>query len=76
LALTTSRAPWHLIPANNKPYGRLAALRVIVDRLAKGVSLEPRPLDPKVAEAAERLLGVDKAAPLEQKRATKRAEAE
>jgi len=39
-------------------YGRLAALRIIADRLSKNVSLEPRPLDPKVIEAAEHLLGI------------------
>ena len=55
---STRRAPWHLIPANHKPYGRLAALRIIADRLSRGVSLDPRPLDPKVLEAAERLLGI------------------
>jgi AMP-polyphosphate phosphotransferase len=55
---STRRAPWHLIPANDKPYGRLAALRIMADRLAKNVSLEPRPLDPKVLEAAERLPGI------------------
>jgi len=55
---STRQAPWHLIPANDKPYGRLAALRIMVDRLSKNVSLDPRPLDPKVLEAAERLLGV------------------
>lgn len=54
---STSHAPWYLIPANNKPYGRLAALRIMVDRLSKHVPLDPRPLDPKVLEAAERLLG-------------------
>ncbi len=52
------RAPWHLIPANDKPFGRLAALRIIADRLSKDVSLEPRPLDPKVVDAAEGLLGL------------------
>jgi AMP-polyphosphate phosphotransferase len=52
------RAPWHLIPANDKPYGRLAALRIIADRLSKDVSLEPRPLDPKIVDAAESLLGL------------------
>jgi AMP-polyphosphate phosphotransferase len=52
------RAPWHLIPANDKPYGRLAALRIIADRLSKDVSLEPRPLDPKIIDAAESLLGL------------------
>jgi AMP-polyphosphate phosphotransferase len=52
------RAPWHLIPANDKPFARLAALRIIADRLSKGVSLEPRPLDPKIIDAAEGLLGL------------------
>ena len=55
---STRRAPWHLVPANDKRYGRLAALRIIADRLSKDVSLEPRPLDPKVIDAAESLLGV------------------
>ena len=55
---STHRAPWHLIPANDKPYGRLAALRIIADRLSKNVSLEPRALDPKIVEAAERLLDI------------------
>ena len=55
---SSRRAPWHLIPANDKPYSRLAALRIIADRLSKGVSLEPRPLDPKIIDAAESLLGL------------------
>jgi len=55
---STKRAPWHLVPANNKPFGRLAAFRIIADRLAKDVALEPRTLDPRVAEAAEQLLGI------------------
>jgi polyphosphate kinase 2 (PPK2 family) len=55
---SSKRAPWHLVPANDKPFGRLAAFRVIVDRLSKGVSLEPRALDTQVAEAAEQLLGI------------------
>jgi AMP-polyphosphate phosphotransferase len=55
---STKLAPWHLVPANNKPFGRLAAFRIIADRLSKDVDLEPRALDPKVAEAAERLLGI------------------
>jgi hypothetical protein len=55
---STKRAPWHLVPANNKPFGRLAAFRVIADRLSKGVALAPRALDPQVAAAAEQLLGI------------------
>jgi polyphosphate kinase 2 (PPK2 family) len=64
---STKRAPWHLVPANNKPFGRLAALRIIADRLSKGVTLEPRALDPQVAEAAEQLLGIQ-AMPREHRR--------
>jgi AMP-polyphosphate phosphotransferase len=55
---STERAPWHLVPANNKPFGRLAAFRVIADWLSKGVALEPRALDPEVADAAKQLLGI------------------
>jgi polyphosphate kinase 2 (PPK2 family) len=28
----TNHAPWLLIPANNKPYGRIGALRILADR--------------------------------------------
>jgi polyphosphate kinase 2 (PPK2 family) len=55
---STKRAPWYLVPANNKPFGRLAAFRIIADRLSKGIGLDPPALDPKVAEAAEQLLGI------------------
>jgi polyphosphate kinase 2 (PPK2 family) len=55
---SSRRTPWHVVPANNKPYGRLAAFRIITDRLSKGVTLEPRALDPAVAEAAASLLGI------------------
>jgi polyphosphate kinase 2 (PPK2 family) len=57
-ATSTKRAPWYLVPANDKPFSRLAAFRIITDRLAKGVELEVGALDPKVAEAATRLLGI------------------
>jgi polyphosphate kinase 2 (PPK2 family) len=55
---STERSPWHLVPANNKPFGRIAVFRVIADRLSKGVALEPRALDPEVADAAKQLLGI------------------
>ena len=55
---STERAPWHLVPANNKPFGRLAAFRVIADRLSGDIALEPRALDPKVVDAARQLLGI------------------
>jgi polyphosphate kinase 2 (PPK2 family) len=52
---STSRAPWHLVPANDKPFGRLAAFKILISRLSKGVDLAPRPLDPKIAELASQL---------------------
>ena len=55
---STKRAPWHLIPANNKPYGRIAAFRIIEDRLGRGVSLEPRPIDPDLLKEAKRALAL------------------
>jgi len=59
LERTSSRqAHWYVLPANNKPFGRLAAFRVITDRLSKDIALAPRPLDPAVAQAAERFLGI------------------
>jgi AMP-polyphosphate phosphotransferase len=53
---STKAAPWYLIPSNCKLYSRVAALRILVDRLGKDVSLEPRPLDPKLLKQAGRAL--------------------
>ena len=48
-------APWYLIPAKDKSYGRLAAFTILIEVLGKGLHLKPRPLDPKVAEMAKQL---------------------
>jgi polyphosphate kinase 2 (PPK2 family) len=55
---STKRAPWYLIPANNKPYGRIVAFRILADRLGGDVSLEPRPIDPDLLKEAKRALGL------------------
>jgi AMP-polyphosphate phosphotransferase len=55
---STELAPWHLIAANDKPYSRIAAFRILVDQLGKDVSLEPRPIDPEVFSEAKRALGL------------------
>ena len=55
---STDRASWYLVPANNKPFSRLAAFRIIADRLSKNVALQPPALDSKVVEVAEQLLGI------------------
>ncbi|HUI94204.1 MAG TPA: polyphosphate kinase [Xanthobacteraceae bacterium] len=49
-------APWYLIPANHKPFGRLAALTILTDILGSGLRLKPRPIDPKVAAMAKEVL--------------------
>ena len=52
----TSRAvPWHVVPADNKSFGRLAVFKILIHHLGEGLSLEPRPADPKIAEAAAKL---------------------
>ena len=48
-------APWYLIPANDKLYGRLATFAILIEVLGKGLHPKPRPLDPKVAEMAKQL---------------------
>jgi polyphosphate kinase 2 (PPK2 family) len=53
---STKKAPWFLVPTNNKLYGRLAVFTILIHRLGNGLSLEPRLLDPKVAKLAKRLL--------------------
>src|SRR5271165_7673088 len=53
---STDLAPWHLIPTNNKPYGRVAAFRILVNRLGQDVSLEPRQIDPALLSEAKRAL--------------------
>jgi AMP-polyphosphate phosphotransferase len=52
---SVKQAPWFLIPANDKPYGRLAVFTILIDLLGKGLRLKPRPLDPKIAELAQEL---------------------
>ncbi len=53
---STDGAPWYLIPANHKSYARLAVFNILAERLGQGVDLSPKPLDPKLAEAAAELL--------------------
>ena len=54
----TKYAPWHLIPANNKPYGRIAVFRILADRLGKDVSVEPRPIEPDLLKQAKGALSL------------------
>ena len=58
---STKFAPWYLIPANDKPFGRIAAFRILADRLGKGVSLKPRPINLQLFKQAKRMLNLSAA---------------
>ena len=49
---STRKAPWIVIPANNKKYARIAAMTEIADRLSEGVDLSPPQIDAVVLEEA------------------------
>ncbi len=46
----TKVAPWRVVPANHKKFARVTALSEIADRLAGGIDLSPRPLDPEIEQ--------------------------
>jgi hypothetical protein len=52
---STKRAPWYLVPTNDKLFGRIAAFTIFIDRLGRRVNLKPRPLDPGIAAKAAQL---------------------
>lgn len=54
---STSRAPWHVIPANDKKHARIAALKLITETFSKGVSLDPAPMDSEAIALARALFG-------------------
>lgn len=55
---STARAPWHVIPADDKKYARVRAMQLIFQELSAGLDLAPPALDPAVVEAAQRRLGL------------------
>ncbi|WP_209503864.1 MULTISPECIES: polyphosphate kinase 2 [unclassified Ruegeria] len=56
---STDLAPWHVIPANNKRYARISAIKAIVKAFSAGVDLNPQHLDSRTLEAAIQALDVD-----------------
>jgi AMP-polyphosphate phosphotransferase len=55
---SAEQAPWYLIPSNDKAYSRIAAFRIVVERLGKSVPLQPRPVELAVLEEAKAVLGL------------------
>ena len=48
-ALTsTAAAPWHVVPAEYKWFGRVALAKTVVRALGKGIALGSPALDPEV----------------------------
>jgi len=56
---STEAAPWHVIPANDKRFARVAALRHIVRALSDGIEIAPVVPDSQVLDEADRTLNVD-----------------
>jgi AMP-polyphosphate phosphotransferase len=50
-------APWHVIPADDKKYARIEAIKLITGVLSKGVDLRPQPLDAEAKTLARALFG-------------------
>jgi polyphosphate kinase 2 (PPK2 family) len=62
LARTSSEAaPWHVIPANDKRFARITALRHIVRTLSDGIEIAPVVPDRQVLDEADRILNLDPA---------------
>jgi AMP-polyphosphate phosphotransferase len=53
---STAAAPWHVVPAEYKWFGRLAVAKTVVKALGKGIKLGPPPLDPAVVKAATEIM--------------------
>jgi len=68
---STKCAPWYLIPANDKPFGRIATFCILANRLGKGVSLKPRRISPQLFKQARRILRLSAA---DIRRAAKKAD--
>jgi len=58
---STKFAPWYLIPANDKPFGRIAAFRILAERLGREVTLRSRPINPQLFKEAKRILDLSAA---------------
>lgn len=57
---STEVAPWHVVPANNKKFARIAAMSAIVRAFSDGVDLSPQHLDRKTLDAAGEVLEDDR----------------
>ena len=68
---STANAPWSAIPANAKWYARVHVLETVTAALKEGVTVAPPPMDQKLAQIAEEILGISLDARASLKRARK-----
>ena len=54
---STERAPWHVIPGNDKKHARIEALDFITSTLSEGIDLSPRPMDEEAKTLARAVFG-------------------
>jgi len=55
---STAHSPWHVVPADSKPFARVAVYRRVISALAEGVDTsQVRKLAPAVRKAAEAAYG-------------------
>ena len=59
---SVKKAPWYLVPSNDKPFSRLAVFTILIEVLGTGLRLKPRPLDPKIVEMAKQLFDLSEVA--------------
>ncbi len=56
---STANARWHLIPANDKKFARIAAIEKVVECLGRDVDLSPPTLDDSILAEARQYLELD-----------------
>ena len=56
---STVPQPWTAVPGNDKRYGRLVAVKAVLDRLGEGVDTTPHSLDSEFEGKARKILGAD-----------------
>lgn len=56
---STPLAPWHVIAANQKKFGRIAALERILSTLSEGVDLSPPQVEARLLQAARTQLNLE-----------------
>lgn len=57
---STPRAPWAVIPANQKKYGRIKAMQEILKVLTDGLDMGPRRIDHRLLDEADRIRELDR----------------